>query len=167
MKTYICSKIIQAVPAKLVNGIPWPDGLPIPEVCDTMQPSEHCGNTCELIVEEGYLYITSTADRYPQFMKKEEFEAICRAADIMTFGDALEALKDGERVAREGWNGKNMYVFLAHEADFVTDADISEFDQLEVEVGDMLVMKTAQNTFQPGWLASQADMLAEDWYIVE
>jgi hypothetical protein len=84
----------------------------------------------------------------------------------MTFGDAIEALKDGERVARKGWNGKDMYVFLAHEADFVTDADISAFDQLEVEVHDMLVMKTAQNTFQPGWLASQADMLAEDWYIV-
>jgi hypothetical protein len=85
----------------------------------------------------------------------------------MTFGDAIEALKDGERVARKGWNGKDMYVFLAHEADFVTDADISAFDQLEVEVHDMLVMKTAQDTFQPGWLASQADMLAEDWYIVE
>jgi hypothetical protein len=84
----------------------------------------------------------------------------------MTFGDAIEALKDGERVARKGWNGKDMYVFLAHEADFVTDADISAFDQLEVEVHDMLVMKTAQDTFQPGWLASQADMLAEDWYIV-
>lgn len=93
----------------------------------------------------------------------------CDAAPCkdMTFGDALEAMKDGERVAREGWNGKNMYVFLAHEADFVTYADISEFDQLDVEVADMLVMKTAQNTFQPGWLASQADMLAEDWYIVE
>lgn len=85
----------------------------------------------------------------------------------MTFGDALEALKDGERVAREGWNGKNMYVFLAHEADFVTDADISAYDPVEVEVADMLVMKTAQDTFQPGWLASQADILAEDWYIVE
>ena len=85
----------------------------------------------------------------------------------MTFGDALVALKQGQRVARKGWNGKEMYVFLAYEADFVTDADISAFDQLEVEVGDMLVMKTAQNTFQPGWLASQADMLAEDWHIVE
>ena len=88
------------------------------------------------------------------------------SADAMTFGDALEAMKNGERVARKGWNGKGMYVFLAFEPDFVTDADISEFDQQEVEVGDMLVMKTAQDTFQPGWLASQADMLAEDWYIV-
>lgn len=85
---------------------------------------------------------------------------------VFDFGDAIRAMKDGERVARMGWNGKGMYVFLAHEADFVTDADISAFDQMEVEVADMLVMKTAQDTFQPGWLASQADMLAEDWYIV-
>lgn len=84
----------------------------------------------------------------------------------MTFGDALEALKDGERVSRSGWNGKGQYVFLAHEADFVTDADLSAYDQLEVEVYDMLVLKTAQDTFQPGWLATQTDMLAEDWYVV-
>lgn len=90
-------------------------------------------------------------------------EIKCKA---MTFGEALEAMKDGERASREGWNGKGAYVFLAHEPDFVTDADISEFDQLEVEVSDVLVLKTAQNTFQVGWLASQADMLAEDWYIV-
>ena len=84
----------------------------------------------------------------------------------LTFGQAIERMKDGERVSRIGWNGKGQYVFLAHEADFVTDADISAFDQLEVEVHDMLVLKTAQDTFQPGWLATQTDMLAEDWYVV-
>lgn len=84
----------------------------------------------------------------------------------LTFGQALERMKDGERVSRSGWNGKGQYVFLAHEADFVTDADLSAYDQLEVEVHDMLVLKTAQDTFQPGWLATQTDMLAEDWYVV-
>lgn len=90
----------------------------------------------------------------------------CRVP-VGSFGFALEAMKNGERVARCGWNGKNMYVFLAHEPDFVTDADISAYDDMEVEVSDVLVMKTAQDSFQLGWLASQADMLAEDWYIVE
>ena len=85
----------------------------------------------------------------------------------MSFGMAIRAAKNGKRVARHGWNGSGMYVFLAFEPDFVTDADISAFDQQEVEVGDMLVMKTANDTFQPGWLASQADMLAEDWFVVE
>lgn len=86
---------------------------------------------------------------------------------VGSFGFALEAMKNGERVARCGWNGKNMYVFLAHEPDFVTDADISAYEDMEVEVSDVLVMKTAQDSFQLGWLASQADMLADDWYIVE
>lgn len=167
MKTYICTKVIHAVPTKMVNGVPWPEGLPLPEPSEPSQISEHCGCTNEVHIEDGYMFTTSKDDRYPQFMAKDEFEKICRSAEDMTFGDALEALKQGQRVARKGWNGKNMYVFLVYEPDFVTDADISEFNQLDVEVADMLVMKTAQNTFQPGWLASQADMLAEDWYIVE
>ena len=166
MKTYICSKVIHAVPTKMVNGCPWPEGLPLPEISEPKQIDERCGSTCEVRIEDGYMFTTSKDDKYPQFMTAEEFEKICRSTEDMTFGDALVALKNGERVARKGWNGKDMYVFLAYEADFVTDADISAFDQLEVELGDMLVMKTAQNTFQPGWLASQADMLAEDWYIV-
>lgn len=167
MKTYICSKVIHAVPTKMVNGIPWPEGLPLPQISEPQKIDEHVGCTCEVRIEDGYMFTTSKDDKYPQYMSAAEFEKSCRSAEDMTFGDALEAMKHGERVARKGWNGKDMYVFLAYEADFVTDADISAFDQLEVEVGDMLVMKTAQNTFQPGWLASQVDMLADDWYIVE
>ena len=163
MKTYIYQKTIQAVPAKMVNGYIWPDGLPLPEVKETGGQEFGCNN----VIKDGYMYITGSNDRFPIFMEAAEFDKYCRPAISMNFGDALEALKDGKRVARGGWNGKNMYIFLAYEADFVTDADISAFDQMEVEVGDMLVMKTAQDTFQPGWLASQADMLAEDWYIVE
>ena len=170
MKTYICTKMIHAVPVKMVNGMHWPDGLPLPELPKIQEPAVDCCcniKTPALAIEDGYMYTTSPDDKYPQFMTKDEFEKMCRPMEIMAFGDALEAMKHGERVARHGWNGKDMYVFLAHEPDFATDADISAFDQQEVEVGDMLVMKTAQNTFQPGWLASQADMLAEDWYIVE
>ena len=111
-------------------------------------------------------YLIRYADGYESWSPKNVFEDAYRPTDAMNFGLAIEAMKDGERVARKGWNGKNMFVFLAYEPDFVTDADISALDQLETEVGDMLVMKTAQNTYQPGWLASQADMLAEDWYIV-
>lgn len=95
--------------------------------------------------------------------------------DTFTFGDALEAAKDGHRIARKGWNGNGMYVFLATDVQFHTDADISEFhpkktteetDKNSVEVSDMLVLRTAQGTLQPGWLATQSDMLAEDWYIL-
>ena len=115
--------------------------------------------------ENGYKVVYP--DGYASWSPKEVFEKAYRPTDGMNFGLAIEAMKNGERVARKGWNGKDMYVFLAYEADFVTDADISAFDLVEVEMGEMLVMKTAQDTFQPGWLASQADMLADDWYIVE
>lgn len=96
--------------------------------------------------------------------------------ETMTFGDALEILKMGGRVARKGWNGKNMYVFLATDVEFKTDADLSEFnpdriaecaDQNMVPVSNMLVLRTAQGTLQPGWLATQSDMLAEDWVSLE
>ena len=119
-------------------------------------------------------YTVAWKAEFPQMLPKENHT--CDAPvekkpsniiPVFDFGRAIQELKQGERVARYGWNGKNMYVFLAHEPDFVTDADISEFDYKEVEVCDVLVMKTAQDTFQLGWLATQADMLAEDWYIVE
>ena len=157
MKQYIGTKVVQAEPAFRVSAgdfknVIHPKTYAIPE--------DRNGQTWE----DGYKIVYS--DGYVSWCPKEVFEEAYRPADGMKFGLAIEAMKNGERVARKGWNGKDMYVFLAYEADFVTDADISAFDQLEVEVADMLIMKTAQNTFQPGWLASQADMLADDWYIV-
>lgn len=85
----------------------------------------------------------------------------------LTFGEALEIAKAGGKIARKGWNGKGMYVFIAHDAEFRTPADIGEFMGVGVEVRQMLVMRTADGALQPGWLASQADMLAEDWVCVE
>ena len=158
MKQYIGTKVVQAEPAFRVSAgdfknVIHPKTYAIPE--------DRTGQTWE----DGYKVVYP--DGYVSWSPKEVFEEAYRPTDGMNFGLAIEAMKKGERVARKGWNGKDMYVFLAYEADFVTDADISAFDQLEVEVSDMLIMKTAQNTFQPGWLASQADMLADDWYIVE
>ena len=63
--------------------------------------------------------------------------------------------------------GKDMYVFLAESIEFTTMADMSEFGDQDVEVSDLLVLRTAQKTLQPGWLATQSDILADDWYIVE
>lgn len=86
----------------------------------------------------------------------------------MNFGQALENMKDGLRVAREGWNGKGMFIFLADHINFVTKADLSSAMHLK---GDLthpsIVMKTADDRFVVGWLASQTDMLAEDWIIVK
>ena len=84
----------------------------------------------------------------------------------MTFGEAIEALKQGGKVARKGWNGKGMYLFLATDIELHTEADIGPARD-GCTVSPCIVMKTAKGDFQPGWLASQADMLGEDWTIVE
>ena len=149
MKQYIGTKVIQARPMTRGEYNKY-RGWPIP--------------ADESPYDDGYL--VAYPDDYVSWSPKDVFEDAYCETDAMNFGMAIEAMKKGYRVARKGWNGKDMYVFLAYEADFVTDADISAFDQLDVEVSDMLVMKTAQDTFQPGWLASQADMLADDWYII-
>lgn len=115
--------------------------------------------------EDGYRI--EYEDGYKSWCPKEVFEAAYRETTGMSFGLALEAVKKGLRVARAGWNGKGMYVFLADEVNFSTMADMSEFVDEEVCVSDTLVLRTAQKTLQPGWLASQSDMLADDWYIVE
>lgn len=68
----------------------------------------------------------------------------------MTFGDAIEALKSGDTVAREGWNGKGMLLQLQR-----PDAH----SKMSLPY---IYMRTVQGDLVP-WLASQTDMLAEDW----
>lgn len=87
----------------------------------------------------------------------------------MCFGDAINAMKAGKKVTRDSWNGKGQYVFLAADIEFHTDADISEFygSADGVRVLPMFVLRTAQGNLQPGWLATQSDMMANDWCIVE
>ena len=79
------------------------------------------------------------------------------------FGTAVEALKQGARVAREGWNGKGMWLGLVDTGYYdVGCSVVGEINVLLPWIG----MKTADNKFVP-WLASQTDVLAEDWQIVE
>lgn len=85
----------------------------------------------------------------------------------MTFGDAIQAAKMGKKIARKGWNGKGAYVFLIDIADMHTDADIGNLEGKNVTVRDCFAMKCADDSICPGWLASQTDMLADDWHIVE
>jgi len=67
----------------------------------------------------------------------------------MDFSQALESLKDGSRVSRIGWNGKGMYLYIPGRA------ERGHFEQF-------IAMKTADDKLVP-WLASQTDILAEDW----
>lgn len=82
----------------------------------------------------------------------------------LTFGEALEALKAGKKVARKGWNGKGMFLCFVHWKDWSVNP--AETHKTSTHLAPWIGMKTADNMFVP-WLASQTDMLAEDWHIVE
>lgn len=87
---------------------------------------------------------------------------------LRNFGWAIAALKKGKKVSRKNWNGKGMFLFLAHSMDITTDADLSCVKDLKGDlVSPSIVMKTADDRFCVGWLASQTDMLADDWYEVQ
>lgn len=76
---------------------------------------------------------------------------------MMNFGEALALIKANKKLARAGWNGKGMWIGLHREhGDFKMDCGTI------VAYADYIVMKTADNKLVP-WLASQTDVLAEDW----
>lgn len=92
----------------------------------------------------------------------------------MNFGEAIAALKAGKKVARSGWNGKGMFLVLVPGTPRVTPRDGTPYhdaigDQ-ECEILPHIDMWTVnahgRRAFLPGWLASQTDMLSEDWETV-
>ena len=92
----------------------------------------------------------------------------------MNFGQAIEALKQGGKVAREGWNGKGMWLALTHGSTIVSrDArsgatlKLAETGVSEITICSHIDMKAADGTIVIGWLASQTDMLANDWVILQ
>ena len=99
---------------------------------------------------------------------------------FFTFGEAITLLKQGYKVARKGWNGKGMFIFLFNFEENISPTGQAELMQAlnkilhpdinrikHYQIDPCLVMKTANDTLQPGWLASQADILAEDWVLVK
>jgi hypothetical protein len=92
----------------------------------------------------------------------------------MTFGQAIEAMKRGKKVARAGWNGKGMYLWLLPAANVKAEwckeehlKALAEQNGGEIECLGSIRMKTADNKVLTGWLASQSDMLYDDWVIVD
>ena len=83
-----------------------------------------------------------------------------------SFGEAIKYLKRGVKVARKGWNGKNQYIQLATGISYKTAA--GRIINCEHEaIGNKAIAFVGTSGVQMGWLASQADMLADDWVIVE
>lgn len=82
---------------------------------------------------------------------------------MSSFSLALAALKKGHRVCRSGWNGKGMYLKYIGPHDYSVNVNV--YDGLWY-AAPWIGMKTADNGFVP-WLASQTDLLAEDWDVLE
>lgn len=80
----------------------------------------------------------------------------------MTFGEAIEAMKQGKKVQRQGWNGKGQYIELATNVSYVnTDGEVVNVNH--DQMGNKAVAFVGTSGVQLGWLASQADMLSSNW----
>lgn len=129
----------------------------------------------ENAADEGYHVVYP--DGYESWCPKAQFEAAGRPIDGMTFGQAIEAMKQGKKVARRGWNGKGMWLCIplcdgpkeipATGIWGKPNAEYAEQNGGKVTVVPYITMKAADGTIVMGWLASQTDMLADDWVIVE
>lgn len=149
MKKYIGTKLIEAEKAYRVDGktVVLPDnGVP-------------CGSK----IERGYK--VRYADGYESFSPQGVFESAYRETSGMNFGLALEAAKKGARIARAGWNGKNQYVELAECISYLTTGGL-HVNADHNAIGNKALAFVGTSGVQLGWLASQADMLADDWMIV-
>ena len=127
--------------------------------------------------DEGYLveYLdggkpnTTTHAGYVSWSPKEQFDNAYRKTTGIPFGLAVEAVKKGKKIARAGWNGKGMFLFLVPGSTFkVNRAPLLGIypEGTEINYHAHIDMKTADGTIVP-WLASQTDVLADDWIVVE
>lgn len=169
MQQYIGTKIINAKPMTRGEYNDW-RGWKLPEN--------------ENGADEGYLveYTDGGEPNMPAHFKgyvswspKDVFENAYRKTDGLSFGLALEALKMGKKVARKGWNGKGMWLIyvprtahrqLGKGTPYELALNNEHQAQSHVTIDGHIDMYTSAGTMQPGWLASQSDMLSDDWEIV-
>lgn len=84
----------------------------------------------------------------------------------MDFGKAITELKNSKKLARQGWNGKSQYIELASCISY-KNADGEIVNVNHDNIGNNAIAFVGTSGIQLGWLASQADMLAEDWIIMD
>lgn len=111
---------------------------------------------------------------YISWSPKAQFEQAYRETSGMPFGLAIEALKKGLRVARAGWNGKGMWLALQpgsvispEQARGGAAKGRADEGATSIDILPHIDMRAADGAVVIGWLASQTDMLADDWQIVE
>jgi len=161
LKQYIGTKTVQAAPALRIES---EGNVRVELLAD--KPVTMPTDT----VDMGYKVIYP--DGYESFCPLDAFEEAYRPTDGMNFGLAIEAAKRGKKIARKGWNGKGMWVIYRTGYPEGIPCNKNTADAVGIPEGTLfkvrpyLQMKCVDDSFQM-WLASQSDMLAEDWYIVE
>jgi len=134
---------------------------------DTLKNREHSGENCE-----GYKVVYD--DGYVSWCPKARFDEVSRPIDGMTFGQAIDACRyRGAKIQRANWNGEGQFVRFE-------EVLASEDGKLHTEpqgapgmvasgcfVFHFVNRKTGETGIQVGWLASQADMAANDWRVIE
>lgn len=120
-------------------------------------------------------------DGYESWCPKAQFESANRRIDAnaMPFGHAIEAARQGKKIARAGWNGKGMFVVMMPALNLPPfssqEPGAKVNDRTAKHIGNdtplnsqpYFAMLDAMKRWVPGWLASQTDMLADDWIVVE
>ena len=164
---YIGTKMIHAVPAeKIVLS-----GSDKAVVVEHDSPDFEYTRELPIISrEDGYKVIHP--DGYESWSPKDVFEEAYRPTNAMNFGLAIEAAKKGKKIAREGWNGKGMWVVYRTGYPDGIPCNKNTADAVGIPEGSLfkvcpyLQMKCVDGSFQM-WLASQSDILADDWFIVD
>lgn len=154
MEQYIGTKLIEAEKAFRCTD----ERMRVDIIIDPDEAAKYISS------EDGYR--VRYQDGYESWIPKDVFEEAYRSTDGLTFGLAIEAAKRGHKITRRGWNGKNQHVELAVCISY-TNQDGNVVNAEHKDIGNKALSFVGTSGVQMGWLASQADMLADDWMIVE
>ena len=114
-----------------------------------------------MVDQDKYDDLIAKADRYNQLVKNKPMAV---KTEDLDFGKAIQLLKEGKKLQRKGWNGKNQYIELATNISY-KNAEDETINAEHDAIGNRAIAFVGTSGVQLGWLASQADMLAEDWQI--
>lgn len=138
-----------------------------------MSIEERALNAAESVAEHNGLSEEMKNLLRTQYVAAAAEETALHEGEEGTFGQAVESLKSGRKVARKGWNGKGMFLWLKPfamvKSEWCKDPmlkDIADRNGGEIEALGTICMKTADNKILTGWLASQTDILSCDWVLV-
>lgn len=124
-------------------------------------------------------YGVKYADGYVSFSPKDVFEAAYQPLDALSFGHAVEAAKTGSKIRRAGWNGPGQFVVYMPELNLPpystqgTDRKVNDRtakwigEDTPLESQPYFALFNAQKKWQPGWVPSVSDVLANDWQVIE